>query len=157
VISGETSRSAERRLGVPAADVFALLSDPARHPDTDASGMVVGAVTTDRLTTVGQVFTMDMQYDGCDGQVTRYQTDNHVDVLEPGRALGWRVAAAGEPLLGWGWRYTVKPDGDGCVVSLLFDWTGTTPEVVERFGVPNFDEDDLGRSLAVLEATLTST
>jgi hypothetical protein len=34
-----------RRVEAPAPAVFALLSDPGRHPDFDGSGMLVGLLT----------------------------------------------------------------------------------------------------------------
>jgi uncharacterized protein YndB with AHSA1/START domain len=49
-----------RRIGAPAADVFAFLADPSRHRDLDGSGMVQGVVSDEVITGVGQVFLMKM-------------------------------------------------------------------------------------------------
>jgi hypothetical protein len=42
--------------------VFALLTDPARHGEFDATGMVGLPASSARLTRVGQVFVMNMTY-----------------------------------------------------------------------------------------------
>jgi hypothetical protein len=85
-----------------------------------------------------------------DGHVEYDQSDNHVRVIEPGRAISWATATHGGPPLGWLWRYDVEPVADGAAVTLTYDWTGSRPENVSRFGVPLADADGLGRSLQLL-------
>lgn len=129
--------------------VFELLTDPARHGDFDATGMVGHPVTPARLTHVGQVFVMNMTYREGD-HVEHYQSDNHVRVIEPGQAIAWATATRGGPPLGWLWRYDVAAVADGTAVTLTYDWTSTPPENVSRFGVPLADADGLSRSLQLL-------
>jgi uncharacterized protein YndB with AHSA1/START domain len=129
--------------------VFELLTDPARHHESDATGMVGHPVTPARLTHVGQVFVMTMTYrEG--GHVEHFESDNHVRVIEPGHTISWATAIHGGPPLGWLWRYGVKPVAGGTAVTLTCDWTGTPPENVSRFGVPLTDTGGLGRSLRLL-------
>jgi len=136
---------------VPASPqrVFDLLTNPARHNEFDATGMVGPPVSPARLTRAGQVFVMNMTYRH-DDHVEHYQSDNHVITFEPPRAVGWATATHdGEPL-GWRWRYDVEPAADGAAVTLTYDWTGTPPENIRRFGVPLTDTDGLARSLRLL-------
>ncbi len=153
--------SATRVVAATPDEVWALLGDPTRHGEADASGMVLGAVTREPLTEVGQVFTMEVVYERESGEQLHYRTDNLVDVLEPGRAIGWRTGEVGRPPSGWAWRYLLRPvDEDAGAragateVTLVYDWTDATPEVVELVGLPAFGEDDLARSLASLAAAV---
>jgi hypothetical protein len=129
--------------------VFELLTDPARHCEFDGTGMVGAPADPTRLTHVGQIFVMNMTYrDGDD--VEHYQSDNHVCVFDPGRAIAWATAAHGGAPLGWFWRYDVEPVADGATVTLTYDWTDTPPDNVSRFGVPVADAEALARSLELL-------
>lgn len=104
--------------------VFELLTDPARHCEFDATGMVGIPATSAGLTHVGQIFVMNMTYRKGD-YIEHYQSDNHVCALEPGRAIGWATATHGGAPLGWFWRYDVKPVADGADVTLTYDWAST--------------------------------
>lgn len=147
-----TRYSAELLVPAEPAAVWAVLTDPARHPSIDASESVVGPVTTRRLA-VGQVFTMRMQYD--DGStVTRYQTDNHVVICETGQAIAWATAVVGEPPLGWTWRYDLTPTIDGTLVRLTYDWTDAPQANVEAYAVPNTDAAGLLASLERLRTVV---
>ena len=129
--------------------VFELLTDPARHSEFDATGMVEPPVTSARLTHAGQIFVMNMTYrDG--NHVEHYQSDNHVCALEPGRTIAWATATHGGAPLGWLWRYDVEPAAEGVTVTLTYDWTNTPPENITRFGVPLVDTAGLTRSLQLL-------
>ena len=84
-MSGTNHVEASRRVEGSAAAVFALLSDPGRHPDLDGSGMLVDLVTPGFLTGVGNVFTMRMHNDF----LGDYTIDNHVVEFDPERRLAW--------------------------------------------------------------------
>jgi len=129
--------------------VFELLTDPARHREFDATGMVGRPASPARLTRVGQVFVMNMTYrDGID--VEHYQSDNHVTALEPPRAVAWTTATHDGDPLGWLWRYDVEPVADGAAVTLTYDWADASPENIRRFGVPLTDAEGLAGSLRLL-------
>jgi uncharacterized protein YndB with AHSA1/START domain len=89
-----------RRVEAPAPAVFALLSDPGRHPDFDGSGMLIGLVTPGLLTGVGNVFTMRMHND----DMGEYTIDNHVVEFDLNRRISW------EPVLSAASREEDKPD-----------------------------------------------
>jgi hypothetical protein len=138
----------------PPAVVFDLLATPHRHHEVDASGTVGGNDEDSPITKIGQIFRMNMTHAGAD-QTVEYQTDNHVTAYTPNRSIAWQVAPVdGEPL-GWRWQWELEPKGeDRTTVSLTYDWTGTPPENVAKYGVPMFDERDLTKSLALLESAV---
>ncbi|MGH3447344.1 MAG: hypothetical protein ACRDP4_06945 [Nocardioidaceae bacterium] len=145
-----TSRSAPREIEAPASRVFDLLVTPSEHHRLDASAMVGDTVISKRLTSVGDVFTMEMTYRS-GAHVEHYRTDNHVTALDEGRCVEWAVAPHGEAPLGWRWRYELEPRGPHKTeVALVYDWTGTPEENMVRYGVPLFDESQLVASLARL-------
>jgi uncharacterized protein YndB with AHSA1/START domain len=65
--------------------VFALLSDPARHVDIDGSGFVRGLAEGAPVTAVGDTFVMNMN----NPVLGDYQVRNTVSAFEPGRVIGW--------------------------------------------------------------------
>ena len=74
-----------RRISAPARDIFALLADPARHPDLDGSGMLRAAVSRAVVSAVGDVFVMKMYYP----ELGDYEMNNHVVAYELNRRIGW--------------------------------------------------------------------
>ncbi|MDN5769219.1 MAG: polyketide cyclase [Humibacillus sp.] len=139
------------------AAIFAVLADPRRHPALDDSGMVLEPVDTGThsgpITALGQVFRMRMTMGG----VNRYETDNHVNVFEPDRAIGWAVAeAAGEPL-GWTWRFDLEPVDPGGEVTRLtrvtqtYDWSQVTDaETLRTIPFPAVPRDARLETLTLL-------
>lgn len=63
----DTSITASRIIDASAVDIFSVLSNPERHAQIDGSGMVRSDEKTDRITAVGQVFTMNMFWDKLGG------------------------------------------------------------------------------------------
>ena len=115
--------------------------------------MVLSNVSTELVTASGQVFRMSMTLGG----VNRYETDNHVFVFEPGRAIGWRVADAGSEPLGWTWRSDPEPSGTGTLVTQTYDWSQVTnEEALQMIPFPAVPRDarleTLARLAEVVEA-----
>ena len=118
-----TPVAVSRRIGAPATDIFAILTDPVRHLDLDGSEMVRGAVTTGRITGVGDVFVMRMYFVA----LGDYEMNNHVVEFERDRRIGWEPESGnGHREAGgrWGhrWSYELTPDGpDATVVTETYD------------------------------------
>ena len=90
----------DRVIDAPAKEIFKLLSNPANHAELDGSGMVQSDEKTDRITAVGQVFTMNMFWDKLGGE---YQAENHVVGFD--RTSCWRGR---QPR-----RARIRPAGNG--------------------------------------------
>lgn len=144
-----TNYTVSATVRAPIDRIFKLLTEPSEHHRFDATGMVGSPEAADRLTTVGQVFVMNMTYRS-GSRVEHYQSDNHVTAVADPHLIEWATATHGGPLLGWLWRYELAPLGDGAAITLTYDWSETTQENVNRFGAPLVDEDELRSSLALL-------
>ena len=129
-----------RRINVPAARVFAILADPARHPDIDGSGMLREAISGAPVRGVGDTFGMRMHND----HMGDYEMLNYVVEYEQDRRVGWEPEAGrGHPSAGsrdagdrWGhrWTYELTPDGpDATIVTERYDCSRAPTE--ERAGM----------------------
>jgi hypothetical protein len=124
-----------RRIGAPASAIFAILTDPVRHLDLDGSEMLRGAVTSARITGVGDVFVMRMYF----AALGDYEMNNHVVEYELDRRIGWEPEAGrGHPGEGgrWGhrWSYQLTPVGpEETVVTEIYDCSRATED--ERRGM----------------------
>ncbi len=122
--------SVTRRIPAPATRIFAVLADPARHPEIDGSGMLRHALEPRPLSRVGDAFVIAMHND----EMGDYEMTNHVVEYEPGRRLTWEPvlsrASREEDVAGVGgsahqrWSYTLVPESaDVTVVTETFDCT----------------------------------
>lgn len=150
----QTSFSVARRIGAPRRAVWEMIVDPAQHHRFDATAMV-GSLASTQPTAEGDVFTMNMTYTTADTR-QNYRSDNHVLLLDPGVSIAWATALPGGPPLGWSWRYDLDDAADGTHVRLTYDWTGTPPENIGRFGVPLADPTTLTLSLERLAHALSA-
>ncbi|MGO9342894.1 MAG: hypothetical protein ACLP6E_10300 [Acidimicrobiales bacterium] len=118
-----------RRIEAPAARVFEILADPRRHVEFDGSDMLRGSLSKDRITGVGDIFSMKMYFE----PLGDYVMLNHVVEYEPDRRLGWEPAP-GDPAsaqdgdftvgvpAGHRWSYRLTPDGSNAtVVTEIYD------------------------------------
>ena len=140
-----------RRIDAPAARVFALLADPARHARIDGSGTVRSAVTPGPVGAVGDRFRMRMYREDRGGE---YETDNVVTTFEPGHAIGWATTYPDQEPLGYSYTFLLTPVGDDrTVVTEVYDWSGVTdPDLLRLFprvGAEELDAtlDELGHAL----------
>ncbi|MDT5012575.1 MAG: hypothetical protein QOH57_4192 [Mycobacterium sp.] len=113
--------SASRDISAPAARIFALIADPAKQPQWDGNDNLSRAPEGQRVSAVGDVFTMDLTNGGV--------RDNHVVEFEEGRLIGWMPADQGAPPAGHVWRWELQPvDSDRTRVTHTYDWTALTDE-----------------------------
>jgi uncharacterized protein YndB with AHSA1/START domain len=142
-----------RRIPATAEEIFALLTDPARHQQTEPGDWVRDAIDEELITGIGQVFSMNMYLDAVGGA---YRTDNIVTVFEPLHTIAWDPGQTDETGRvvpgGWRWRYDLDEDDTGTEVALTYDWSATTEETRESFGgFPPFPAEFLDASLESLE------
>jgi uncharacterized protein YndB with AHSA1/START domain len=112
-------RSVERVIAASPAEIFALLADPARHPDIDGSGTVKAVIATDRELAEGSSFTMKMDHG------FRYSMRNTVIDLIPNQLIAWQTRPPAFPFIrligGRIWRYDLTPTEDGTLVRETWD------------------------------------
>ena len=139
---------------VPAspARVFAVLSDPTRHKDTEPGDWVRDAVDSKPITREGQMFAVNMYLDLAGGH---YVVHNLVTAFEQDRTIAWlpgQLDESGDHSPGgWWWRYDLEPNGDGTDVRMTYDWSGTDQQFRDTVGVPVFGPDFIEQSLEALE------
>jgi uncharacterized protein YndB with AHSA1/START domain len=103
--------TAERVIPAPAAAIFDVLADPARHPEIDGSGSVKRARpgSAARLSN-GATFGMDMH------RGVHYGMVSTVTEFDEGRRIAWAPKPAsgrGARLAGRIWRYELEPVDGG--------------------------------------------
>jgi uncharacterized protein YndB with AHSA1/START domain len=142
-----TERKVAITATVPASAerIFALLTDPSKHPLLDGSGTVLAThgALPERLE-LGSTFGMDMKMG------MPYRVTNRVVEYEPGRLIAWRHFA------GHRWRWELKPvDADTTEVTETFDWS-TTPigPLLALMGFPQRNRKGIVATLQRLETIL---
>jgi uncharacterized protein YndB with AHSA1/START domain len=154
-MANDTRITVSRTIDAPAPKIFDLLTLPARHREIDGSGFVVSDDRTDRITSVGQVFRMNMTGDHMGGD---YQTENHVTGYDKNRLVAWRTAPADIEPPGWEWMWELEADGsDSTEVTLTYDWDKVTDKaLLQKLSFPLVSQDQLEDSLANLAAAVAS-
>ena len=113
--------SAEREIALPAAEIFKLIADPARHPQFDGNDNLAHADQGQRIARVGQTFTMELT----SGQ----RRVNEVVEFEEGRRIAWKPAPVREEPPGHLWRWELEPvDNVTTLVRPTYDWSELTDE-----------------------------
>ena len=120
--------SVSRTIEAPAEELFAVLANPARHPDIDGSGMLRRAVRSSVIAGLGDTFTMSMH----NAEMGDYEITNHVVEYERNRRIGWEpvlsAASRAEDQAGIGdrnghrWIYDLEPVGPSAtLVTEIYD------------------------------------
>ena len=154
-----TRYAVTRMIAAPPEAVFALLTDPARHHETEPSDWVRGSLEEDPapLTEIDQIFGIEMFHENAGG---RYEMHNRVIALDPGRTIAWQPGQYGSDgswgSAGWIWRYDLASAGEGTRVTLTYDWSAVPEPLRAEFGLPPFPPSFLDDSLAALERAVTS-
>ncbi|GAA1847263.1 SRPBCC family protein [Brevibacterium marinum] len=149
----DTMITASRTLDASTDSIFDVLSNPENHALIDGSGMVQSDDKTDRITGVGQVFSMNMNWDKLGGD---YKTDNHVIGFEQNKLLAWKTAPSGEQPPGWEWVWELTPQGpDATEVKVTYDWSAVTDkETLKKISFPVIGQEALESSLGNLASAV---
>jgi hypothetical protein len=124
--------SATRRIAASTSDIFAIVTDPAKHVEIDGSHMLVAAQDAQRLRAVGDSFVVNMDRDALgDLPLGKYTVRNVVTRMNPDRLLEWTVGGVDSAPLGHVYGYELAPAGAGETdVTLYCDWSGFDWEAV---------------------------
>ena len=116
---GTDTESVERVIDAPAADLFAIVANPSRHPEIDGSGTVVSSPDPDAVVGMGDSFAMRMKMG------MPYTMINTVIEHEPGARIAWQTRpkskVMGRLLGGRIWRYEFEPVDGGTLVRETWD------------------------------------
>jgi uncharacterized protein YndB with AHSA1/START domain len=134
-MSDDRSLRVSETVAAPPERLFAILADPARHPELDGAGMVRGQESgPSPVTGVGDAFVMRMNQDG----IGDYAMRSEVVAFEEGRRIAWAPAIHPAGALshvigdldpsGHTWSWELEPDGDGTRVTHTYDWSGLRDE-----------------------------
>ncbi len=122
--SGPLVETVERFIPAPAADIFAVVADPARHHELDGSGTVQGlkvdtTAASSTPLTLGSTFSMKMKMG------VPYTMVNTIVEFEPDRLIAWQPRPDNKVLAmavgGRIWRYELVPQGGGTLVRESWD------------------------------------
>src|SRR6478609_8865770 len=110
--------SVERFIKAPAADIFAIVADPARHHEIDGSGTVQGVkadvATSSTPLTLGSTFSMKMKMG------LPYTMVNTIVEFGPDALIAWQPRPESSVLAtmigGRIWRYELIPQDGGTLV-----------------------------------------
>lgn len=146
-MSDEQMVSVSRVIDATPEEIFAVISDPSKHPVIDGSGMVKGErFGPDKLTAVGDKFGMKMSFNGIPYRIT-----STVKEFEENRKIAW--AHFGKHR----WRYELEPVDGGTKVTETFDWsTAAVPKAIEMMGYPKQHPANMERTLERLDEHLTA-
>jgi len=144
-----------RTIAASPATIFAVLTDPTRHKDTEPGDWVRDAIDTDPVTARGQMFAVNMYLEQAGGH---YVMHNVVTEFAEDRTIAWLPGQLDDSGThspgGWFWRYDLAPNGADTDVTLTYDWSGTAQEFRDTIGVPVFPVQFIEESLAALEHTV---
>lgn len=140
------ARTVSRRVQVPApaAEIFALVADPHRHPELDGSGTVRDTpVKGPHRLSEGATFKVAMKQYG-----VPYAITSKVTAFEDDRLVEWQHP------LGHRWRWELEETAPGSTqVTETFDYsTNKTPRLLEITGLPRKNAAGISATLQALVA-----
>jgi hypothetical protein len=140
--AGPRAVSRSVQVAAPAADVFALIVDPHRHPELDGSGTVrdIDVKGPHRLST-GDKFTVGMTQFGLPYKIT-----SKVIAVEDNRLVEWQHP------MGHKWRWELAEVSPGTTkVTETFDYsTAKIPLIVQLGGYHKKNADGIESTLQAL-------
>ncbi len=126
----------------PAAEVFALVSDPHRHPELDGSGTVRDiAIKGSHHPGVGEKFTVGMKQFGVPYKITSTVTERR-----DGAVIEWQHPLGHK----WRWDLVQATPGDDTIteVTETFDYsTAKLPIMITAFGYEKKNGDGITATL----------
>ena len=128
----------------PAAEVFALVANPHRHPELDGSGTVrPGPVSGPQILSAGAKFTVGMKQYGAPYKIT-----STVTAFEADQLIEWQHP------MGHRWRWELAEIEPGITqVTETFDYTTSrNPRVLEILGQPGKNATGITKTLRALQA-----
>ena len=143
-----------RTIGAPAADIFAVLTDPHGHVAIDASGMLQDA-SGEPARQVGDQFVVHMDREALnDFPMGKYDVTVDIVDYEQDRLIAWTILGQIKPQIGHVYGYRLEPIDDGTVVTSFYDWSAIDDKWREAGIFPVIPESALRATLGILDRTV---
>ncbi|MFF3571082.1 SRPBCC family protein [Nocardia jiangxiensis] len=142
----------QRAVAAPAAEIFAILSDPQGHVAIDSSGMLMAA-SGEVVTGTGDTFVVHMDREALnDYPLGLYDVTVEIVRFEPDREIAWTVHGRrrSEHIYG----YELEPIEAGTLVTSYYDWSAVPQELKDQAGFPIIPESALRATLGILARTV---
>jgi hypothetical protein len=147
----------QRTIPAPAADIFAVLSDPQGHVAIDSSGMLQDA-EGDPVTAVGDSFVVHMDRESLNDfpQLGKYDVTVEITEFEPDRLITWTILGQIRPQIGHVYGYRLQPADDAAatVVTSFYDWSNIDAKWRDASIFPVLSEGALRATLGILDRTV---
>jgi uncharacterized protein YndB with AHSA1/START domain len=147
----------QRTIPAPAADIFAVLSDPQGHVAIDSSGMLQDA-EGDPVTAVGDSFVVHMDRESLNDfpQLGKYDVTVEITEFEPDQLIAWTILGQIRPQIGHVYGYRLQPADDAAatVVTSFYDWSNIDAKWRDAGIFPVLSEGALRATLGILDRTV---
>jgi uncharacterized protein YndB with AHSA1/START domain len=143
----------QRLIAAPAAEIFAVLSDPNGHVAIDSTGMLQWA-EGERVRAVGDSFVVHMDREALnDYPMGKYDVTVVITKFSPDALIEWTIEGVIKPPLRHLYGYRLEPKDEGTLVTSYYDWSNI--DEAYRGGVfPVIPELALRATLGILARTV---
>jgi hypothetical protein len=146
-----------RTIAAPAADIFAVLSDPQGHVAIDSTGMLQDA-DGDPVKAVGDSFVVHMDREALNDypQLGKYDVTVEIKEFEQDRLISWTILGQLRPQIGHIYGYQLEPTDQAAatMVTSFYDWSNIDPKWRDAGIFPVISEGALRATLGVLDRTV---
>jgi hypothetical protein len=147
----------DRTISAPAADIFAVLTDPQGHVAIDSSGMLQDA-EGDPVKAVGDSFVVHMDREALNDfpQLGKYDVTVEISEFDQDRLIAWTILGQIRPQINHVYGYRLQPadDSTSTVVTSFYDWSNIDPKWREAGIFPVISEGALRATLGILDRTV---
>ena len=144
----------QRTIAAPAADIFAVLTDPHGHVAIDASGMLQDA-TGEPARQVGDQFVVHMDREALnDFPLGRYDVTVQISAYEQDTLIAWTIVGQIKPQIGHVYGYRLQPAEEGTLVTSFYDWADIDQHWRDADIFPVVSEGALRATLGILDRTV---
>jgi hypothetical protein len=143
-----------RTIAAPAADIFAVLSDPQGHVAIDATGMLQDA-DGDPARAVGDTFVVHMDRESLnDYPLGKYDVTVSITQYEQDKLIAWTIFGQLKPDIGHVYGYRLEPTDGGTLVTSFYDWSDIDQHWRDANIFPIVSELALRATLGILDRTV---
>jgi hypothetical protein len=147
----------DRTISAPAADIFAVLTDPQGHVAIDSSGMLQDA-EGDPVKALGDSFVVHMDREALNDfpQLGKYDVTVEISEFDQDQLIAWTILGQIRPQINHVYGYRLRPaeDSTSTVVTSFYDWSNIHPQWREAGIFPVISEGALRATLGILDRTV---